>query len=141
MGLSRDLSHQESTNEFSPLFWEKQPRNGLLTWLPYAPKPAERTYVFHGKSQRASTVWSDMVTLDLNLPDTSREWLLTKIREQDTSRKPPVVIITAKLTIAPEVRKLAQAIVPKPFELDELLQLIHYFIPPPERERAQGELP
>ncbi len=88
-----------------------------------------------------STLWPDLVTLDLNLPDLTGEWVLTKLREQSDARKPPVVIITAKLKIASEVREMADAIVPKPFELGDLLDIIHSFVPPPERERARGELP
>jgi len=86
-----------------------------------------------------STIWPDLMTLDLNLPDLTGEWVLAKLREQTDMRKPPVVIITAKLKIAPEVRTMADAIVPKPFELGELLDTIHRFVPPPERERAHSE--
>jgi DNA-binding response OmpR family regulator len=85
-----------------------------------------------------STLWPDLVTLDLNLPDLTGEWVLTKLREQADARKPPVVVITAKLAIAPEVRNLAEAIVPKPFQLDELLDIIHSFVPLPERDRERG---
>jgi DNA-binding response OmpR family regulator len=83
-----------------------------------------------------STIWPDLMTLDLNLPDLTGEWVLTKLREQTNDRKPPVVIITAQPKIAPEVREMAEAIVPKPFELGELLDIIHRFVPPPHRERA-----
>ena len=86
-----------------------------------------------------STIWPNLMTLDLNLPDLTGEWVLTKLREQAEARKPPVVVITAKLGIAPEVRKMADAIVPKPFELAELLNIIHGFTPPPERADTSGD--
>jgi len=53
-----------------------------------------------------STVWPNLITLDLNLPETIGEWVLQKIHEPHERRQPPVVIITAKLSIAPEIRKL-----------------------------------
>ena len=83
-----------------------------------------------------STIWPNPITLDLNLPDTTGEAVLQKIHAPDETRKPPVVIITANRSIAPEIRKLAQAVVPKPFGLDELLQIIRNLVPPPEREQA-----
>jgi hypothetical protein len=43
-----------------------------------------------------------------------------------------VVIVSAKYPIPLNVRKMAQAIVPKPFDIDELLTVVRSFVPPPE---------
>ena len=38
-----------------------------------------------------------------------------------------------------EVRDLAQAVVPKPFELDDLLTIVKGFVPPPQRGTDAAE--
>jgi hypothetical protein len=37
-------------------------------------------------------------------------------------------------TTTPDVRELAQAVVPKPFDIDQLLNIIRSFVSPPNRE-------
>jgi two-component system phosphate regulon response regulator PhoB len=80
------------------------------------------------------TVWPALITLDLDLPGIAGDLILAELRRRDETRALPVVIISAKLPIPHEVRKLAQAVVPKPFDLDELLSVIHTFVLPPDRE-------
>jgi two-component system OmpR family response regulator len=82
------------------------------------------------------TMRPDLITLDLNLPDLAGEWVLTKLHERFDGHSPPVIIISAKPTIAPEMRTMAAAIVSKPFELRWLLSVVYKLMPPPPRVRA-----
>jgi two-component system response regulator TctD len=81
-------------------------------------------------------VWPALITLDLDLPGITGDRILTEMRRRDEGRALPVVVVSAKHPIPREVRELADAIVPKPFDLDELLSVIRGLVPPPDRERA-----
>jgi two-component system phosphate regulon response regulator PhoB len=81
-----------------------------------------------------TTVWPNLITLDLDLPGVSGAMILHALRERDETRALPVVIVSAKQRIPTDVRELAQAVIPKPFELDELLTIIKGFVPPPQRD-------
>jgi two-component system phosphate regulon response regulator PhoB len=79
-----------------------------------------------------ATVWPALVTLDLDLPGiASGLLLLIELRRRDDTRDLPVVIVSAARVIPDEVRKMAQAVVPKPFNLDDLLDTIRRFVSPP----------
>jgi two-component system phosphate regulon response regulator PhoB len=80
-----------------------------------------------------STVWPALITLDLDLPGISGDLILAELRRRDATRALPVVVVSAKLPIPGAVREMAQAVVPKPFDLDELLSVIRRFVPLPER--------
>ena len=81
-----------------------------------------------------ATVMPNLMTLDLDLPGISGEVLLKEVRQRDDTQELPVVIVSAKHPISQEIRKLAQAIVPKPFDIDEFLTVIRNIIPPPPQE-------
>jgi two-component system phosphate regulon response regulator PhoB len=89
-----------------------------------------------------TTVWPSLITLDLDLPGVSGTMILQALREQHDTRELPVVIVSAKSHIPADVRELAQAVVSKPFELDDLIAIIRSFVPPPKRgndtEEAQS---
>jgi|SRR3954462_6142591 DNA-binding response OmpR family regulator len=78
-----------------------------------------------------TTVRPNLMTLDLDLPGISGETVLKELRQRDDARELPIVIISAKHPIPTEVRTLAQAVVPKPFGLDELIATIQNLIAPP----------
>ena len=80
-----------------------------------------------------TTVWPRLITLDLDLPGISGELILDQLRRRDETRALPVVVVTATEPIPASVRRLAQAIVPKPFDIDKLLTVIRKLVPPPER--------
>jgi two-component system, OmpR family, phosphate regulon response regulator PhoB len=86
-----------------------------------------------------TTVWPALITLDLDLPGVSGAMILQTLRERNETRDLPVVIVSAKHHVAADVRHLAQAVVPKPFELDELLTIIKGFVPPPQRGTDAAE--
>ena len=78
-----------------------------------------------------ATVRPNLITLDLDLPGISGETVLKELRQRDDARELPIVIVSAKHPIPAEVRKLAQAVVAKPFGLDELITTIRNLIAPP----------
>jgi DNA-binding response OmpR family regulator len=78
----------------------------------------------------------NLMTLDLDLLGISGEVMLKQLRQRDETRDLPVAIISAKHPISKELRKLAQATITKPFNLDDLLTIIKKLIPPPPHERT-----
>jgi two-component system, OmpR family, phosphate regulon response regulator PhoB len=86
-----------------------------------------------------TTVWPSLITLDLDLPGISGATILQALREQHETRELPVVIVSAKSHIAANVRELAQAVVSKPFELDDLIAIIRSFVPPPKSGTDSAE--
>jgi two-component system phosphate regulon response regulator PhoB len=80
------------------------------------------------------TLWPALITLDLDLPGITGDLMLAELRRRDETRALPVIIVSAKYPIPRDVQKLADAVVPKPFDLDELLTIIRGFVPPPDRE-------
>jgi two-component system, OmpR family, phosphate regulon response regulator PhoB len=80
------------------------------------------------------TVWPALITLDLDLPGITGDLMLAELRRRDETRAVPVIVVSAKHPIPREVRELAQAVVPKPFDIDELLTVIRDFVPPPARD-------
>ena len=83
-----------------------------------------------------STIWPALITLDLDLPGITGDHILAEMRRRDDTRELPVVIVSAKHPVPRDIRQMAQAVVPKPFDIDELLTVIRGFVPPPERTNA-----
>ena len=75
------------------------------------------------------TVVPDLVTLDLDMPGIHGGQVLELIRQHEHLRDVKVVIISAT-TIAPRVKKLAHATLQKPFDIDDLLDIIQRLAPP-----------
>jgi two-component system, OmpR family, phosphate regulon response regulator PhoB len=80
------------------------------------------------------TVWPALITLDLDLPGIAGDVILAELRRRDETRTLPVIVVSAKHPIPRDVRELAQSVVPKPFDIDELLSVIRSFAAPPDRE-------
>lgn len=83
------------------------------------------------------TVMPDVVTLDLEMPGLNGLQLLSAVRRRVGPRPLAVVIVSAQEP-SPAVRALAQAVVPKPFDIEDLLAIVARLVPPPERERSSG---
>jgi CheY-like chemotaxis protein/anti-sigma regulatory factor (Ser/Thr protein kinase) len=69
----------------------------------------------------------DMILLDLHLPDVRGEEVLRRLREDDTTRHIPVVIVSADTNseVADEVvRQGARAVLTKPIDADVLLTVV-----------------
>ncbi len=65
----------------------------------------------------------DAVVLDLMMPDVGGERMLAQVRATPATKRVPVVIITGKPEVAPEVIGLVgeDNFFPKPFDTDQLI--------------------
>jgi DNA-binding response OmpR family regulator len=70
-----------------------------------------------------------LMTLDLNLPGTSGQELLERVRVRPETRGIPVIVITSQLPVSRQVAALAEAVVEKPFDLGELLDAVRRVAP------------
>jgi DNA-binding response OmpR family regulator len=77
-----------------------------------------------------TTVRPDLITLDLDLPGINGATVLRQLREQQETERLPVVLVSAKERISSEVKAQAQAIVRKPFDVDDLLAVVRRLLPP-----------
>jgi DNA-binding response OmpR family regulator len=70
-----------------------------------------------------------LMTLDLNMPGMSGQDLLAQVRVRPETRGLPVIVITSQLPVQREVLELAAAVVPKPFDLSELIATVNRVAP------------
>ena len=65
----------------------------------------------------------DAVVLDLMMPDVGGERMLAQLRATEATKRTPVVIITGKPEVAPEVIGLVgrESFFPKPFDPDAII--------------------
>ena len=68
----------------------------------------------------------DAVVLDLMMPDLGGERMLAQLRATEETKRTPVVIITGKPEVAPEVIGLVgkENFFPKPFDPDALIERV-----------------
>lgn len=78
------------------------------------------------------------ITLDLIMPGSSGESLLQLLRSQPQTATLPVIVITSYLPVEPEVELLADAVLEKPFDLDDLLDAVQHVTLGALRERHAG---
>lgn len=62
-----------------------------------------------------------LITLDLGLPGGGGGRVLQRLRDQAELATLPVVIISAERVIPPEITRASQAVLTKPFNVDQLL--------------------
>jgi DNA-binding response OmpR family regulator len=77
-----------------------------------------------------TTVRPDLITLDLDLPGISGATVLRQLREQEETEMLPVALVSARERISSEVKAQAQAIVRKPFDVDDLLAAVRRLLSP-----------
>jgi DNA-binding response OmpR family regulator len=72
----------------------------------------------------------DAVVLDLMMPDVGGERMLAQLRQTEETKRTPVVIITGKPEVAPEVIGLVgQAnFFPKPFDPDAVIERLNALV-------------
>ena len=71
----------------------------------------------------------DLILLDLMMPIMDGERFVTELRRLPLIPEPPIILLSADRNVAGKVRSLAvTAGVPKPFSLDELLNLVEYHL-------------
>lgn len=88
------------------------------------------------------TIRPALITLDLGLPGVSGRTLLQLIRAQEGVSRIPVVVISAERVIEAQLCDASQAVLAKPFDVDQLVATIRRVLAehgPPEQERAVGE--
>jgi DNA-binding response OmpR family regulator len=73
----------------------------------------------------------DAVVLDLMMPDVGGERMLAQLRATEETKRTPVVIITGKPEVAPEVIGLVgrENFFPKPFDPDAVIARLKAMIP------------
>lgn len=62
----------------------------------------------------------DIMTLDLDLPDLTGSDLLHMLRQRKV-KVPPVIVITSYTPVKRHLQRIVQAVLPKPFDVDDLL--------------------
>ncbi|HEX8168907.1 MAG TPA: response regulator [Thermoanaerobaculia bacterium] len=82
-----------------------------------------------GEGQRALTLHRpDIVLLDLAMPDVNGWDFLQRLRETGHLGKVPIVVLSAHVRVEPQalLQMGVAAILPKPFNLPELIELIEH---------------
>jgi DNA-binding response OmpR family regulator len=84
-----------------------------------------------GEGQRALTLHQPhLVLLDLAMPDVNGWDFLQRLNETGHIGKVPIVVVSAHLLVEPQalLQMGVSAILPKPFNLDELLLLVDHLL-------------
>ena len=73
----------------------------------------------------------DVVLLDLAMPEVNGWDFLQRVQESGRGGQVPIIVVSAHLRIDPQavLQMGVQAIVPKPFNLPELISLIEHLSP------------
>lgn len=73
----------------------------------------------------------DVILLDLAMPDVNGWDFLQRLRETGQLGKTPIIVVSAHLRIDPQavLQMGVSAILPKPFNLNELIDLIEHLSP------------
>jgi DNA-binding response OmpR family regulator len=85
-----------------------------------------------GEGHRAFMLHNpDVVLLDLAMPEVNGWDFLQRVQESGRLGQVPIIVVSAHLRIDPQavLQMGVQAIVPKPFNLPELLSLIEHLSP------------
>lgn len=83
--------------------------------------------------QLIRTVRVDLVTLDLDLPGLPGKEFVRMLNER-TGTLPPIIVITSEGPVSRAVRAQVQAVVDKPFDVDDLIAKIRALVPMPPDE-------
>lgn len=78
--------------------------------------------------QLMRTIHIDLVTLDLDLPGLPGSELLRMLQARARAI-PPVIIITSDIPVSHELSDQVQAVVAKPFDVDDLIATIRSLLP------------
>src|SRR5512143_3030492 len=84
------------------------------------------------EGQRALTIHNpDVILLDLAMPDVNGWDFLQRLKETGHLGKIPIIVVSAHLRVDPQaiLQMGVKAILPKPFNLPELIDLIEHLSP------------
>jgi DNA-binding response OmpR family regulator len=98
-----------------------------------------RVLIAHGADEaltHLNMIQPSLITLDLGLPGVGGDVLIRMIRERSTTRETPIIIISAELHIDLEIRELAQAVIQKPFTINQLIETIVSLVPKPSSQNG-----
>ncbi len=71
----------------------------------------------------------DLILLDLNLPDTDGVTIAAHLRQDERTRAIPIVVISVAVDLTARARAMgADAVLVKPFDLDEALACIRRLV-------------
>jgi DNA-binding response OmpR family regulator len=70
----------------------------------------------------------DLITLDLDLPGLTGSDLLQVLRHRKMAI-PPIIIITSYVPVKRSLQKMAQKIIAKPFDIDDLVSAVLQLLP------------
>lgn len=85
-----------------------------------------------GEAQRAMAVHlPDIILLDLMMPNVNGWDFLQRLKETGFLGRVPIIVISAHLRIDPQavLQMGVAAILPKPFNLDDLIDLVEHLAP------------
>ncbi len=82
----------------------------------------------------------DVITLDLDLPGLTGSDFL-RLLQRRKIKIPPVIVVTSHTPVTRQLRKMAQAVLAKPFDIDDLLAKIIELVPhlQPDTQQAVGD--
>ncbi len=83
--------------------------------------------------QLMRTVRVELVTLDLDLPGLPGKEFVRILNER-VRTPPPIIVITSEGPVSREVRAQVQAVVDKPFDVDDLIAKIRELVSMPTDE-------
>ncbi len=80
----------------------------------------------------------DVITLDLDLPGLTGSDFLRLLQRRKLPI-PPVIVVTSHTPVGRQLRKMAQAVIAKPFDIDDLLAKVIEFVPLPQFAQRLAE--
>lgn len=81
--------------------------------------------------QTIDTLLVDLITLDLDLPGISGGDFIKLLHER-TSKVPPIIIITSRAPVPRALRTKVQAVITKPFDVDDFISIVHKHVSSPK---------
>ncbi len=78
----------------------------------------------------------DMITLDLDLPGLTGSDVVNMLRQRKVN-VPPIIVITSYTPVKSHLRRIVQAVLPKPFDVDDLLARVWQLLPRRQLTRAK----
>ncbi len=79
----------------------------------------------------------DIIILDLDLPGLTGSDFLDVLRQRNVN-VPPVVVVTSYIPVKRHLQRMVQAVLPKPFDVDDFLAIVLQLVPHRQSVKAPG---